>query len=164
MDAGGARVCLARVLWLYVAVAPIRFALAGAGLGASLAIGATRQAAVLAFGLGLAGGVLFVLADPRRRWGGGAQVEPAEPPAGAEREDWWRTALRASYPSTVGLAVLAAISIVFNAVLVGVLAGVIGGLGVAGLVAGVEVAAKERRLGGRLLAQRGSGTLFLDRS
>ena len=156
--------CLARVLWICIAVAPIRFAVAGAGLGASLAAGASRQAAVLAFALGLAGGTLFVVADPRRRWGGGAaEVEPVEPPLGAKEEEWWRTALRACYPSTLGLAVLAIISLKFNAVLVGVLAGVIGGLGVAGLVAGVEVAARERKLGGRVLAQRGSGELYLDR-
>jgi hypothetical protein len=163
VDAGGARVCLARVLWICVAVAPIRFGLAGAGFAASLAAGATRHAAVLALGLGLAGGTLFVVADPRRRWGGGAEVEPVGPPVGAEEEEWWRTAIRATYPSTLGLAVLAVISLKVNAVLVGVLAGVIGGLGVAGLLAGVEVAATERRLGGRVLAQRGSGELYLDR-
>jgi hypothetical protein len=163
MNVGGARVCLARVLWICVAVAPIRLALAGAGLGAAFAAGASRQAGMLAFALGLGGGALFVLADPRRRWGGRGEIEPVERPAGAEEEDWWRTALRALYPSTLGLAVLAAISLAFSAVLVGVLAGVIGGLGVAGLVAGVEVVAKERMLGGRVLAQRGSGTLFLDR-
>ncbi len=119
---------------------------------------------MLAFALGLAGGTLFVVADPRRRWGGGGpEAEPIELPAGAEEEEWWRTAIRASYPSTLGLAVLAVISVKFSAVLVGVLAGVIGGLGVAGLVAGVEVAAKERRLGGRMLARRGSGELYLDR-
>lgn len=163
MDAGGARVCLARVLWVCVAVAPIRFALAGAGFGAAIAAGASSQAAGLGFALGLAGGTLFVLADPRRRWGGGGNAAPAEAPAGAVCEEWWRTALRATYPSTCGLAVLAGISLAFSAVLVAVLAGVIGGLGLAGLVAGAEVLAKERKLGGKVMAQRGLGTLFVAR-
>ena len=40
-------------------------------------------------------------------------------------EQWWKAALRATYPSTLGLVLLAAISLAFSAVLAAVLAGVI---------------------------------------
>jgi hypothetical protein len=53
-------------------------------------------------------------------------------------EPWWKTALRGTYPSTIGLAVLAAVSLAFSTVLAAVLAGVIGGLGVAGIFAAVS--------------------------
>jgi hypothetical protein len=49
--------------------------------------------------------------------------------------------LRATYPSTLGLAVLAAISLAFSAVLAAVLAGVIAGLGVAGIFAALALRA-----------------------
>jgi membrane glycosyltransferase len=57
------------------------------------------------------------------------------PRAEPRDEEWWRAALRATYPSTLGLAVLAAISLTFSPMLAAVLAGVIGGLCVAGLLA-----------------------------
>ena len=80
------------------------------------------------------GGAVFVLADPRSRL-----VKP--PPAERRVEPWWKTALRATYPSTLGLAVLAAISLAFSAVLAAVLAGVIAGLGVAGIFAALALRA-----------------------
>ena len=67
-----------------------------------------------------------MVADPRRRL---ARRETAFP-----RVAWWQAALWATYPSTVGLAVLSAISLGFSAVLAAVLAGVIGGLGLAGVL------------------------------
>lgn len=73
----------------------------------------------------MAGGALFVLADPRRNLLARRPVVRPEP--------WWNAALRATYPSTVGLAVLCAIGLAFSAILSAVLAGVIAGLGVAGL-------------------------------
>ena len=84
--------------------------------------------------LGALGGAVFVLTDPRS----GLLKLPA-----AERrvEPWWKTALRATYPSTIGLAVLAAISLAFSTVLAAVLAGVIGGLGVAGIFAALALRA-----------------------
>jgi hypothetical protein len=80
------------------------------------------------------GGAVFVLADPRSRL-----VKP--PPPERRVEPWWKTALRATYPSTLGLAVLAAISLAFSAVLAAVLAGVIAGLGVAGIFAALALRA-----------------------
>jgi hypothetical protein len=80
---------------------------------------------VLGFTLGLLGGVLFVLTDPRRRF-----LRPRVLPAG---EPWWRIAARGTYPSTLGLLGLTAIALAFSPVLAAVLAGIVGGLGLAGL-------------------------------
>jgi hypothetical protein len=79
-------------------------------------------------------GAVFVLTDPRRRLLG-------LPPATPKNETWWRMALRATYPSTLGLAVLAAIALAFSPILGSVLAGVIGGLGIAGLLAALALRA-----------------------
>jgi hypothetical protein len=98
------------------------------GLGAAIAAGATRQAAGLGCLFGVIGGAVFVLTDPRRRLLSLPTTAPHEEP-------WWMTALRGTYPSTLGLAVLAGISLAFSPILAAVLAGVIGGLGVAGLLA-----------------------------
>ena len=74
------------------------------------------------------------MTDPRSRL---VQMPRAEP----RREEWWKTALRATYPSTLGLALLAAISLVFSPMLTAVLAGVIGGLCVAGLLTALALRA-----------------------
>jgi hypothetical protein len=74
----------------------------------------------------VAGGV-FVMTDPRSRL---LKLQRAEPRV----ETWWRAALRGTYPSTLGLAILAAVALAFSPVLAAVLAGIAGGLGVAGLL------------------------------
>jgi hypothetical protein len=57
-------------------------------------------------------------------------------PAASEprQETWWMAALRATLPSTAGLAVLSAISLGFQPLLAALLAGIIGGLAVAGVL------------------------------
>ena len=55
-------------------------------------------------------------------------------------------------PSTVGVAVLAAISLAFQPILAAVLAGILAGLGIVGLVSCVEVALWERQAGAQLYA------------
>jgi|SRR5919108_128305 hypothetical protein len=105
----------------------IRLALAAAGLGAALAVGASHRSTVLAFLLGLAGGAIFVLTDPRRKLVAG-RTEPRS-------ASWWRQALRGTYPSTLGLCVLAAVALAFNAVLAAALAGIVAGLGAAAAIA-----------------------------
>jgi hypothetical protein len=108
-------------------LAAIRLGLAIGGLEAAIAAGATRRAAALGCLLGAIGGAVVVLTDPRGRL-------VKLPRFGPDEEPWWRAALRATYPSTLGLAVLAAIALSFSPVLSAVLAGVIGGLGLAGLL------------------------------
>jgi hypothetical protein len=55
-------------------------------------------------------------------------------------------------PSTAGVAVLAAISLVFEPILAAVLAGILAGMGIVSLVSCVEVALWERRSDAQLLA------------
>ena len=147
---------LARLLWATAGVAPVRFALAGAGVAAAAVVGSGSPAA-LGFLLGAVATTVAVLADPRRRFFGELPAESPPPPAGAPREDWWRSVLAATVPSTLGLAVLAGIALAFSAALAALLSGGTAGLGVAGLVAAVRISALERRLGGRLLFERGPG-------
>jgi hypothetical protein len=85
---------------------------------------------VLAFALGALGGAIFVLNDPRRRFVRAGQV--------VSEEQWWRTALRGTYPSTLGLAVLTGIALAFSPILAAVLAGIIAGLGIAGVTAALR--------------------------
>jgi len=74
------------------------------------------------------------MTDPRSRL---LKRTPAEP----RQETWWRMAVRATYPSTLGVAVLAAISLAYSPMLAAVLAGVIGGLCVAGLLTALALRA-----------------------
>jgi hypothetical protein len=63
--------------------------------------------------------------------------------------------------------VLSLVALAWDPVLSAVLAGVIAGLGVAGLISAVDVALQERRLGGRVFSlagarmSRGAVTLFV---
>lgn len=108
-------------------VTAIRLALMAGGVGAAIAVGATGRSAGIGCALGVVGGAFFVLADPRRKLVSAQAKPPGRP--------WWQRALIATFPSTIGLAVLCGIGLAFNGVLAAVLAGVIGGLGVGGLVA-----------------------------
>jgi hypothetical protein len=155
---------LSRILWALLGVTPIRLALAAAGLAASILEGDRPRPAVLGFLLGAAGGAFFVLADPRRRWGAARERTVADAPATATVEPWWQSALRATLPSTLGLALLSALALAFSYVLVALLAGIIAGLGLAGLAAAGQVWLEEQRLRGRLLADRHTpGVLFVRR-
>jgi hypothetical protein len=104
------------------------------GLEAAIAAGATHQAAGFGCLLGAVGGAVFVLTDPRSRL---VSLPAPEP----KREPWWKMALRGTLPSTVGLALLAAVALAFSPILVAVLAGVIGGLGLAGIFAALALRA-----------------------
>jgi Na+-driven multidrug efflux pump len=104
----------------------IRLALAFAGLGAATAVTSGR-AAVLGFVLGAIGCTLFVIMDPRRRF--------MSVPAVRRDLPWWKRALRATLPSTVGVAVLCAVALAFSGVLAAICAGILAGLAIGGVVA-----------------------------
>jgi hypothetical protein len=63
-----------------------------------------------------------------------------------------RAVAAGTMPSTVGVTVLAAASLVFEPILTAVLAGILAGMGIVSLVSCVEVALWERRSGARLFA------------
>jgi hypothetical protein len=83
------------------------------------------------------------VAAPREAGGGAAgrgRRAPVNDAGGRER----------AAPSTVGVAVLAAISLGFQPMLAAVLAGILAGLGIVGLVACAEVTLWERQTGAQL--------------
>ena len=114
-------------------VIPIRLGLGVALLGASRLAGAQSGPALLAFVLGVFGITFVIFNDPRARFAQG-NVEPLELPAAAEIAPRWRQALAATLPSTIAVAVLAAIALVPQPTLAALLAGVEAGLGVAAVL------------------------------
>jgi hypothetical protein len=142
-----------------LAVAPIRIGLGLAGMVAASLRGLSWSVAGAEFVLGTAVFAFAALADPRRRFF--RLKDEAEPvPADATFEPLGRVALMATYPSTVGLAALTAVSLAFNAALAAVLAGGAAGLGVAGAITGAQIAMRERAGGVRLYVERGGRRLF----
>jgi hypothetical protein len=121
--AGGAIGASTKALALLTA---IRLGLALVGLGAAAAVTGGRTA-LLGWLTGGVGCAVLVIADPRRRF--------MSAPASDMSIPWWERALRATLPSTVGVAILCAIALAFSGVLAALCAGVIAGLAVGGLVA-----------------------------
>jgi hypothetical protein len=115
-------------------VGPLRLVLSGAFVVAARAAGSDSRPALLAFVGGAFGTAFFVWSDPRARFLP-ASREPAELPPDASVAPAWLHVVHASLPSTVGVSVLAAVSLVFQPTLTALLAGVLAGLGVAALVA-----------------------------
>jgi hypothetical protein len=65
-------------------------------------------------------------------------------------------------PSTVGVTVLTIVALLYSPVLAGILAGILGGMAFMTLVARVQVALEERKLGGALYLERQSRRLYLE--
>jgi hypothetical protein len=146
-----------------LAVAPIRIGLGLLGLVGAVLAGLSWAVAGAECSLGTAVFAFAALADPRLRFF--RLDEEAEPvPADATFEPLWRVALLATYPSTVGLAVLTGVSLAFNAALAAVLAGGAAGLGVAGAITGALIGTRERAEGVRLYVERGGRRLYAERS
>ena len=82
-----------------------------------------------------------------------AEAEPLDLPAKLEPR---RLSLaRAAYPSTIGLILLIAMSLVLQPALAALLAGILAGLGGAALGFAAQLAAWERQRGARVLAEPG---------
>ena len=116
-------------------VAPLRLALSLVWLAAASAAGASGRTALLAFGAGTFGMAFLVSNDPRSHF---RQVsdEPAELPSEASVAPAWVHAFHAALPSTVGVSILAAITLAFQPTLSALLAGLLAGMSlVAGLTA-----------------------------
>jgi len=111
-------------------VIPIRLALGVLLLFAARLAGAPRSSALLAFVSGVIAITFLLFNDPRARFVP-ARAEPVDLPPDARIAPLWRQALAATIPSTVGLAVLALITLVPQPTLTALLAGVCAGLGVA---------------------------------
>jgi len=114
-------------------VAPLRLVLGVAFLAAARAAGGTGTATLLAFAVGAFATVFLASNDPRARFrdsGGG----PATLPPDARIAPRWLHAAHASLPSTVGVSVLAGLTLAFTPTLTALLAGILVGLGVAALL------------------------------
>ena len=94
--------------------------------------------------------LFFLLASRRRRtfWQRTEDAAPADPAAPVIGRA--RTIATALYPSTIGLTILTAIALPFDAELAAFLAGTIAGLGLGSLWFGAEIVAWERQRGLRM--------------
>ncbi|HZR94844.1 MAG TPA: hypothetical protein VFA56_04070 [Gaiellaceae bacterium] len=111
-------------------VAPIRLVLGAAWLVGARLAGAAPGPAFAAFGIGAAVVAFVALNDPRARV---LRRDPRPLPEGEEVhvDPRWRHAAAAVFPSTVGLSVLAAVTVAPQPVLTALLAGATAGLGIA---------------------------------
>lgn len=81
--------------------------------------------------------------------------------AGApDPESWAQIARTDVLPSTVGVALFTAVALLFDPVLAGLLAGILGGMALMTLVSLLQIVMFERRLGGVLYVERGTKRLY----
>lgn len=115
-------------------VGPLRLALGAVWLVAGRAAGVrSGDAALLLFLAGAFGAAFLIWNDPRARFRS-TSVEVAALPGDARVEPAWRHLLSASFPSTIGVSVLAAVTLVFEPALAVLLGGILAGLGIAALL------------------------------
>jgi len=119
-------------------IGPLRLVLGAVWLGAARAAGGSPGGALLAFAAAAFAMAFLIWNDPRARFRG-ARAEPAELPADASVAPAWLHAAHAAYPSTIGVSVLAAATLVFDQTLTALLAGVLAGLGLAALLAAYSI-------------------------
>jgi hypothetical protein len=113
-------------------LAPIRLGLGVVWLAAARIAGAPSAGALLAFAGGAFFTVLALFNDPRAAFL--RREEPRDAPLDAQVASPVQQALRATMPSTFGLSVLAAMSLVVQPTLASVLGGISAGLGIAGVL------------------------------
>jgi hypothetical protein len=109
-------------------IAPLRLLLGIVFLAAARAAGGAAGPPLLAFAAGAFAMLFLVPNDPRARFRG-APGEPAELPADASVAPAWLHAFHAALPSTVGVSVLAAVTLAFQPTLTALLGGILAGLG-----------------------------------
>jgi hypothetical protein len=134
-----------------VGVGTVRLALGVAFVAGSAIRGLDRGLALIA---ALAGALVLAMIALGQR-GRSGPAEAIQVPADARFDPGWLGVLLACIPSTVGVTVLAAVSLVFSAALAAVLGGVLIALGVFAAVAWVQLAWRERREGTRYWVERG---------
>src|SRR5690348_10576174 len=114
-------------------IGPIRLALGIAWLLAARAVGGSTGGTLLAFAAGAFAMAFLVPNDPRARFRRAAG-DPAPLPVDASVAPAWLHAVHAAMPSTVGVSVLAAVTLAFEPTLTGLLAGILTGLGLVALL------------------------------
>lgn len=115
-------------------IGPLRLALSILWVVAARADGARSDATLLAFVAGAFASAFLVANDPFIRFRK-ATGSAAELPADATVAPAWLHVFHAAIPSTIGVSVLAAITLLFQPALTGLLAGLLAGMGVVALLA-----------------------------
>ena len=131
-----------RVTHQRLALSGIRLGLAVLGFVGSITAGA--DAAAAGIGLALGAGICGLALVTDRRWLLLGKPTAGPLPDGAGRVPLTRAVASGLLPSTVGVAVLAAASLAFQPILAAVLAGILAGMGIVGLVSWLEVVLWER--------------------
>jgi hypothetical protein len=151
---------LARISRQALLIAPVRIVLGLVGLAVSVLLGEGTTPALLAFVIGTFGTAFAVVAD--RRGGIFAPRSDPEPaPPDAALESAVELVRHAVLPSTVGVAVLAAIAFAAGQNGLGaLLSGALAGLGLAALAYGGVLAWQERAEGSALYLDRRGGRLY----
>jgi hypothetical protein len=145
-------------------ILPVRLVLALVGLVGARLLGVDPGPSLALFGMGAGLFLISMMATSRPRtrfWQRVDEADALEP--GTPVETWPRTLFEAAYPSTIGVAVLTAIALPVDARLAAVMAGLLGGMALSGLMFGVELVAWERRQGMRLFATPGLKSRFFVR-
>ena len=119
-------------------VGPLRLVLSVVWLAAARAAGGAAGPTLLAFAAGAFAMAFLVWNDPRAGFRQ-APAEPAQLPAEASVAPAWAHVVHAAMPSTVGVSVLAAVTLPFEPTLSALLAGILAGLGLAALLVAYRI-------------------------
>lgn len=138
-------------------LAAIRGGLSALGAVAAMLVGANLETTLLGWVVG-AMMVSIILASDRRGRSGG---EPAPMPEGTIPQTWSDIARTDVFPSTVGVSLFALVALAVNPVLAGVMSGILGGMALMTVLAWIQVAVAERKLGGVLYIERGTRRLYV---
>lgn len=114
-------------------IGPVRLVLGIVFLAAARAAGGSSGGTLVAFAAAALAMAFLLPNDPRARFRR-TDEEPAELPADATVAPAWLHALHAALPSTIGVSILAAVTLPFNQTLAALLAGILAGLGLAALL------------------------------
>jgi hypothetical protein len=130
---------LVESVWLrLLLVGPLRLGSSFVWLAAAGAAGASGRTALLAYAAGAFGMAFLVSNDPRAHLRRGSG-EPAQLPEDASVAPAWKHAFHASLPSTVGVSLLAAITLAFEPTLSALLAGFLCGMGLVALLGAYRI-------------------------
>jgi hypothetical protein len=138
-------------------LAAIRGALAALGGMAAVIAGVPAETVFLGWVFG-AVIVSIILAGDRR---GRVNEDPRALPDDAIAESWVEIARTGVVPSTVGVAALTVVSLLFNPAMAGILSGILGGMAIMTMVSAAQVALAERRFGGALSLDRATRHLYV---
>ena len=141
-------------------IAALRGVLAVAGIGAAIARGVHAGPALGLAAFGAAIVLLSIYGGGRPARSAARFADPEPAPSGARMQARWRGLAEAAYPSTIGLAVLTAISLWPQPPLAAFLAGILAGLAAMSLVGFARLTALEHARRSRILIDYKASRVF----